>query len=140
MPIPNSTSGLRSPLVEAEAQLTRALDLIAALPATPALRREQIKLQVALLTPLMHVRGFAAPETKAAVELARVLMNKLKHWENLPKTGCCCSSVLYGIWVANFFNGTVMRELAAQFLTLAEKQKATVPRMIGHRITGTSLL
>jgi predicted ATPase len=38
----------RSALVEAEAQLTRAFDLIAALPATPALRREQIKLQVAL--------------------------------------------------------------------------------------------
>ena len=34
------------------AQLTLALDQIAALPATPALRREQIKLQVALIAPL----------------------------------------------------------------------------------------
>ena len=33
-----------------------------------------------------------------------------------------------------------MRELAAQFLTLAEKQGATVPLMIGHRLMGTSLL
>ena len=40
----------RSALVEAVAQLNRALDLIATLPATPALRREQIKLQVALIT------------------------------------------------------------------------------------------
>ena len=33
-------------------------------------------------------------------------------------------SVLYGFWVANpgAFNGDVVRELAAQFLTLAEKQ------------------
>ena len=31
--------------------VTRALDQIATLPATPALRREQIKLQVALITP-----------------------------------------------------------------------------------------
>ena len=38
----------RSALVEAVEQFTRALDHIAALPATPALRREQIKLQVAL--------------------------------------------------------------------------------------------
>ena len=38
----------RSALVEAAKQLTRALDQIATLPATPALRREQIKLQVAL--------------------------------------------------------------------------------------------
>ena len=57
----------RSALVEAAAQLTRALDQIAALPATPALRREQIKLQVVLITPLIHVKGYAAPETKAAV-------------------------------------------------------------------------
>ena len=41
----------RSALVEAVEQLTRALDQIAALPATPALRREEIKLQVALITP-----------------------------------------------------------------------------------------
>ena len=47
----------RSALVEAAEQLTRALDQIATLPATPALRREQIKLQVALITPLIHVKG-----------------------------------------------------------------------------------
>ena len=38
------------------------------------------------------------------------------------------------------FNGDAMRELAAQFLTLAEKLAAKVPRMIGHRLLGTSLL
>ena len=54
----------RSALAEAVEQLTRALDQIATLPATPALRREQIKLQVALLTPLMYVKGYAAPETR----------------------------------------------------------------------------
>ncbi len=53
----------RSALVEAAQQLTRALDLIATLPATPVIRREQIKLQVALITPLMHLKGPAAPET-----------------------------------------------------------------------------
>ena len=66
----------RSALVEAEAQLTRALDQIATLPATPALRREQIKLQVALINPLMHVKGYAAPETKAAAERARLLIEQ----------------------------------------------------------------
>ena len=51
-------------------------------------------------------------------------------------------SVLYGFWVANYvaFNGDVVRELAAQFLALAEKQGATVPLMIGHRLMGTSLM
>ena len=57
----------RSALVEAASQLTRASSQIATLPATPALRREQIKLQVALTNALMHIKGYAAPETKAAV-------------------------------------------------------------------------
>ena len=58
----------RSAMVEAMAQLTRALDQIATLPTTPALRRERIRLQVAVITPLIHVKGYAAPETKAAAE------------------------------------------------------------------------
>jgi predicted ATPase len=47
----------RSALVEAAAQFNRALDQIATLPPTPARRREQIKLQVALITPLQHVKA-----------------------------------------------------------------------------------
>jgi hypothetical protein len=39
------------------------------------------------------------------------------------------------------FNGDVMRELAARFLALAQKQGTTVvPLMIGHRVMATSLL
>ena len=60
----------RSALVEAVEQFTCALDLIATLPGTPALRREQIKFQVSLITPLMHIKGYAASETMAAEEQA----------------------------------------------------------------------
>ena len=132
----------RSALVEAVEQLTRALDQIATLPATPALRREQIKLQVALITPLMHVKGYAAPETKAAAERARLLIEQAEALGEPPEDPLLLFSVLYGFWVANYvaFNGDVMRELAAQFLALAEKQGATVPLMIGHRLMGISLL
>jgi len=40
--------------------------------------------------------------------------------------------------IRNFvaFNGDVLRELAAQFLTLAEKQGSTMPLMMFHRIMG----
>ena len=132
----------RSALVEAAEQLTRALDQIAALPATPALRREQIKLQVALITPLIHVKGYAAPETKAAAEQARLLIEQAEALGEPPEDPLLLFSVLYGFWVANYvaFNGDVLRELAAQFLALAEKQRATVPLMIGHRLMGISLL
>jgi len=132
----------RSALVEAVAQLTRALDQIVTLTATPALRREEIKLRVALLTPLMHVKGYAAPETKAAVERARLLIEQAEALGEPPEDPLLLFSVLYGFWVANYvaFNGDVARELAAQFLALAEKQGATVSLMMGHRLMGTSLL
>jgi predicted ATPase len=64
----------RSALVEAAEQLARALSQIDTLHATPALRREEIKLQVALITPLLHIKGYAAPETKAAAERAHLLI------------------------------------------------------------------
>ena len=37
-------------------------------------------------------------------------------------------------------NGDVMRELAFQFLALAEKQTSTALLMIGHRLMGLSLM
>src|SRR2546430_16082908 len=57
----------RSALIEAAEQLSQALAQIAILPSTPDLRREQIILHVALLNTLMHVKGYGAPETQAAV-------------------------------------------------------------------------
>ena len=119
----------RSALVEAAEQLTRALDQIAALPATPALRREQIKLQVALITPLLHVKGYAAPETKAAVERARLLIEQAEALGEPPEDPLLLFSVLFGFWLAalNAFNGDAVRKLATQFLSLAEKQGATIP-------------
>ena len=114
----------RSALIEAMAQLTRALDQIATLPATPALRREQIKLQVALITPLIHVKGYAAPETKAAEERARLLIDQAEALGEPPEDPLLLFSVLYGFWVANAlaFNGDVVWELAAQFLELARSK------------------
>ena len=122
----------RSALVEAAAQLSRGLDQIAALPATPALRREQIRLQVALINPLIHVKGHAAPETKAAAEQARLLIEQAEALGEPPDDPLLLFSVLYSFCVANViaFNGDVACDLAAQFLALAEKQGTTVPLMI----------
>ena len=88
----------RSALVEAAEQITRALDQIAAVPATPALRREEIKLQVALANALMHVEGYAAPETKAAVEQARVFIERAEELGESPNDPLLLFSVLYGVW------------------------------------------
>ena len=132
----------RSALIEALAQLTRALDQIATLPETPALRREQIKLQLALVHALMHVKGYAASETKAAVERARLLIEQAEALGEPPDDPMQLFIVLAGAWSANYiaFNGDLIRELAAQFLALAEKQGKTGPPVIGHYFTGVSLM
>ena len=132
----------RSALVEGVEQLTRALTHIATLPGTPALRSEQINLQVALITPLMHVKGHAAPETGAAAERARSLIEEAEALGETQKDPLLLFSVLYGFWVGSYvgFKGDRVRELAEQFLALAQKQSASGPRMIAHRLMGISLL
>src|SRR5262249_11024983 len=92
-------SAQRSALVEAAEQLRRARDQTATLTATPALRREEIKLQVALITPLLHVSGYAAPETRAAVERARLLIQQAEALGEPPEDPLLLFSVLYGFWV-----------------------------------------
>ena len=79
------------------------------------MRREQIKLHVALINPLIHVKGYAAPETKAAAEQARLLIEQAEERGETPEDPLLLFSVLYGFWVANFvaFNGDVVRELAS---------------------------
>ena len=92
----------RSALLESIEQITRALDQIAALPGSAALRREQIKLQVAVLTPLIHVKGHAAPETKAAAEQARLLIEQAEAIGEPPEDPLLLFSLLYAFWVASF--------------------------------------
>ena len=122
--------------------LGRALDQIATLPGTPVVRREQIKLQVALVNALMHVKGYAAPEPKAAVEQAREFIERAEALGEPPEDPLLLFPVLYGVWAANYvaFNGDVTRDLASQFVALAEKQGQIAPLMIGHRLMGTSLM
>jgi class 3 adenylate cyclase/predicted ATPase len=132
----------RSALVEATAQFKQGLDLITTLPATPALRREQIKLQVALITPLIHIKGYSAPETKTAAERARLLIEQAERLGEPPEDPLLLFDVLYGFWYANLgaFNGDALCDLAAQYLALAEKQRATIPLIVGHRLVGSSSL
>jgi predicted ATPase len=132
----------RSALIEAAEQITRALAQIARSASEPALRREEIKLQLAFSNAVMLTKGYAAPETKAAFERASALIERAQALGEAPEDPLTLFSVLYGFWVVNLiaFNGEAMRELAGQFLALAEKQSEIVPLMIGHRLMGTSLV
>ena len=132
---------VRSALIEAVAQFTRALDQLASLPATPALRREQIKLQVGLANTLYHTKG-PGIGTKAAFDQARAMIEHAETLGEHVEDPLLLYSVLYGFFIPKFmnFDGDAACALARQFLALAEQQKATAPIMIGHRLLGNTLL
>ena len=132
----------RSALLEAETLLTRALTEIAALPGTPALRREQIKLQVALVNTLMHSRGYAAAETKASLDRARALIASAEALNEPSDDPLTLFSVIYAGVLANYitFDCKLLHELAVQVLELAYRQTATAPLCLGHRAMGLCLL
>ena len=131
----------RSALVEATAQFTRALDEVATLPSTPAQRREQIKLQVALITPLIHIKGYSASETRAAIERARLRVEQSEALRELPEDPLTLFQILFGaaLVMTVAFNGEALCDLAGQFLTLAEKQRHTMPLVVAHRVMGSAL-
>ena len=132
----------RSALIEASEQLARALDQLAALPGTAARRAEKIRLQIELSNALLHTRGHASPETKASFDKARSHIEQAEALGEPPEDPLLLFSVLYGFWVGNrmAFKGDVVRELAAQFLALAQNQRGKVPLMIGHLLMGISLV
>jgi predicted ATPase len=132
----------RSALVEAAEQFKRALAQIDTLRVTATLHRERINLQVALINPLVHLKGYAAAETKSAAERARLLIEEADALGESPEDPLLLFSVRYSLWVANYvaFNGDVVRELATQFLALAERRKLRIPLVIGHRLMGRALL
>ena len=129
----------RSAFVEAAEQFSRAVDGIGSLPSTPALRREQIRLQVALTQALAFAKGHSAPEARAAAERARALAEQAQALGEEPPSEL--SSLHVGNWAASFsrFDGDACRDLAAQILTLGEKQGNLTLLLAGHYFTGMSL-
>jgi predicted ATPase len=120
----------RSALVEAAEQFARALDQIATLPSTSALRREEIKLQIAIITPLMYVKGWGAPETKAAIEQARLLLEQAETLGETPEDPLLLFSILYGAFAANAmaFNADAGRDLTTSWCLLRNKELCTRSR------------
>nr|WP_283812926.1 adenylate/guanylate cyclase domain-containing protein [Bradyrhizobium rifense] len=132
----------RSALVEAAEQLARALNLIAKSPETALSRRERITLQIELANALIHTKGHAAPETRAAFDQARAFIEHAEKLGDATDDPLLLFSVLYGFWVASrmSFQADVTRELATQFQALAEQRQASTPIMIGHLLMGISLV
>jgi predicted ATPase len=124
----------KSAVEEAIAQLRRGLGLLRSLLDTPDRSRLELDLHIPLMAALIGARGYAHAEVSAALDRSRQLVAAT------AATGTQLHfPVLYGGWVADCMRGNINGALehAQQFLSLAERQPASAPRLIGHRILGS---
>jgi hypothetical protein len=127
----------RSANEEAIAQLRRGLGLLQSLPETLERSRLELDLHIPLISALIGARGYTHAESSAALDRSRQLIAAT------AATGTPLHfPVLWGVWVADCVRGNVngLLEPAQQFLALAERQPASAPRAVGHRMLGTGLL
>jgi predicted ATPase len=104
----------RSANVEAISHFTKGLKLLLALPDTPERAQSELTLQLALGTPLMLIKGFTAPEVKAAYARARALCQQAGETPQLFSA----LSGLYRFYAARA-EFQEARKLGEQLLTLA---------------------
>ena len=132
----------RSAFKEAAEQLTRAISQTATLSHTPTSRREDIRLHAALRNVLVHLKGYAAPESKAALARTRLLVEQAERLGEPAEDPLLLFSLLNGLWTANIvsFNGDAACGLATEFLKRAKSQNMAGPVADGYRLVGTSLL
>jgi predicted ATPase len=90
----------------------------------------------------MFTKGYAASETKASLEQSRILIERVEALGEPSEDPLVLFSVLYGFWVASrvALDGDAMCGLAAQFVALATKTRASVALTNGHRVMGISLV
>ena len=123
----------RSAHVEAISHLTKGLELLKTLPDTPERAQQELTLQIALSTPLMATKGFAASEVEQAYARARELCQQVGETPQL-------FPVLDGLCAFYTIRGDIQtgHELAEQLLRLAQCMQDPVLLVSAHRALGTT--
>jgi predicted ATPase len=124
----------RSAHVEAVSHLTRGLEVLQALPATPERSRQELLLQTTLGPALMAVKGYAALEVEHAYARARVLCQQIG---NTPQFFL----VLRGLWWFYLLRAELQtaRELGEQLLDLARRAHDSALLLEAHYTLGNTL-
>ena len=114
-------------MAEAVIQLTQALLLTEALPASGERDRLELDAQVALGTAFIATKGWAAPEVATAYMRAHAL------WEQVGETPQYCW-VLYGrcAWHAMRAEWQTASGLMERLLTLAQRVHNPILRLHAH--------
>ena len=118
---------------EAYESLKRGLVDLEGLPEGVERDERELDLQLALINPLIALKGYSAPETTATSTRAIALCRQTGQASRI-------FPALYGQWSNFYVRGHIARtkELGADYLELAKSQQEIVPRLVGHRIMGTS--
>jgi predicted ATPase len=124
----------RSAHQEAIGHLTKALELMTALPATPERAQQELLLQTTLGSALMATKGYAAPEVEQAYARARELCQQVGEAPELFR-------VLVGLHMFYRLQADLQTsyEVGKQLLTLAETAQTPESLLVAHQALGTTL-
>jgi predicted ATPase/DNA-binding winged helix-turn-helix (wHTH) protein len=128
-------AGRRHAPHEAAALLSKALELLEALPDTPERDQQELALRVGLGVPLLMIKGYGAREVKETFTRARELCQQLTESPQLLPA-------LAGLFRFYFVRAEFQtaRELAEQVLRLAQETSEPVILLLAHSLLGVSLL
>ena len=124
----------RSANIEAISHLTKGLELLKTLPDTLERAQQELTLQIALGSPLMATKGYAAPEIQRTYTRARGLCQQLGETPRLiPVLGSLV------VFYSNRGEIRTARELAEQLMRLA--QSVQDPHLLSraHGVLGWTL-
>jgi TOMM system kinase/cyclase fusion protein len=124
----------RSANAEAIAHLTTGLAVLQSLPDSPERSRQELVLQTTIGPAFMAIKGYAAPEVEHAYARARALCQQLGDTPQL-------FPVLLGLVEFYIVRAELhaARELAEQFLTLAQRVQDPELLLEAHLAMGTTL-
>jgi class 3 adenylate cyclase/predicted ATPase len=123
----------RSANAEASAHLANAIRLIASLPSGNERNHRELMLQMALGSATRAIKGHASTETLRVYSRARDLLD-----DSVPVKEQM--AVLYGLWSVDLVRAENVhaRDVAAQSLAVAERQKDPEASAFANRMMGFS--
>jgi len=125
----------KSAVTEAIAQLRRGLSLLEGLPETPERQQLELDIHVTLTTALMAGKGYADPETAAALERANRLVT-----ETASVGTPVHFSVLFGLWVSNHVGGAIAAALEHATNFLSQPNRNPPPARSWSAIASSAIL
>jgi predicted ATPase len=118
---------------EAVGLARRGLELLTKLPESTERAEQELCLQLTLGMPLVATEGYASPAVGKAYLKARDILQRLGETPDI-------SEVLWGLWAFHLLRAELetAREIAEEFLRLAQRLQYPGLAMRGHLITGVT--